>query len=193
MTTPVRARLAAATLIVLTVALGACSGDDDDPAESTPTPSATTPPVKTVVTVGDVTGKLPRPARARLTKQVGAVVGGWMDAAYLSGDYPRRDFAGSWPGFTPGAQVEARHDRKLMSNADVGSRVDGVEAKRKAIRLDVLAVKQRPVGVTAHVALRFKTTGDVARGVRVSGRLYLTHTEHGWRVFGYDVSKGVAR
>jgi hypothetical protein len=80
-----------------------------------------------------------------------------------------------------------------MSNADVGERIEGVEAKRRRVAVDVLAVKQRPVAVTARVLLGFRTTGDVERTVRVQGRLYLTRGGDGWRVFGYDMTKGSDR
>lgn len=195
MTTSVRrAYVSTLAVLVLTLGVGACSGGDDEPDEPGAAPSSPgasgAPAVETVVTFGRVTGTLPKQVRGRLADQVGEVVDGWTAAAYLAGDYPRRDFSRSWPGFTPGAQQEARRDRALMSNEDIGERIDGVEARRSRVRLDVLAVRKRAVGVTAHVALGFRTTGDLERTVTVQGRLYLTHTERGWRVFGYDVTKG---
>jgi len=189
-----RAAGTAATLLVLALVAGGCQDDAEPSAD--PTPSASTsvaPPAKTAVTYGRVTGKLPTADRKRLAAKVGAVVDGWMDAAYVGGDYPRRGFSDAWPGFTPGARDEARHDRALMSNADIGRRVDTVDATRRRVRIDALAVRKRPVGVTAHVLLDFATTGKVKRKVRVQGRLYLTHRDGGWRVFGYDVTKGGAR
>jgi hypothetical protein len=189
-----RAYVSALAALALTLGVGACSGGDDDPDDPDAGPSApgasSAPAVETVVTFGRITGTLPKEGRDRLADQIGEVVDGWTDAAYLAGDYPRRDFADAWPGFTPGAQEEARRDRALMSNEDIGERIDGVEARRSRVRLDVLAVRKHAVGVTAHVALSFRTTGDLARDVTVQGRLYLTHTERGWRVFGYDVTKG---
>ncbi len=197
MTTSVRrAYVAALAALALTLGLtlGACSGGDDEPDDPGAAPSSAgapaAPAVETVVAFGRVTGTLPREARTRLADQVVAVVDGWTEAAYLGGDYPRRDFSDSWPGFTTGAQQEAHHDRALMSNEDIGDRIDGVEARRSRVRLDVLAVRKHAVGVTARVLLGFRTTGDLERDVRVAGRLYLTHTERGWRVFGYDVTKG---
>lgn len=184
----------AALALALVLGVGGCSGGDDEPddpgaAESTPdAPDA--PAVETVVEIGRVTGRLPQEARERLADQVGAVVDGWTEAAYLGGDYPRRDFSDSWPGFTAGAQEEAHADRALMSNEDIGERIDGVEVRRSRVRIDVLAVRQRAVGVTARVLLGFQTTGELEQVVRVEGRLYLTHTERGWRVFGYDMTKG---
>jgi hypothetical protein len=77
-----------------------------------------------------------------------------------------------------------------MSNEDIGDRIDGITPHKSVIRLDVLAVKQHPVGVTAHVFVSFGTTGDLEQKVRVKGRLFLTPTDNGWKVFGYDVTKG---
>lgn len=188
-----RTTTAAATLLVLAMFAGACSQNSDDPAApasaSSPGASTTPDPVATVVTTGRVTGKLPPDVRKRLADQIGEVVDGWLDAAYVGGDYPRRDFADSWPGFTSGARDQAHQDRALMSNEDLGEKIDGVEAKQRRVRIDVLAVKQRPVGVTAHVVLVFATSGEAEREVRVQGRLYLTHGDRRWRVFGYDMTK----
>ena len=194
MTTPRRRSYAAtAAALVLTVAVGACRGGDDEPPGepgAAPTSSGAVSEVETVVTFGRVTGSLPPDARDRLAEQVRSVVDGWAEAAYLGGSYPRRDFADSWPGFTAGARQEAHRDRALMSNEDIGERIDGVQARRSRVRIDVLAVRKRAVGVTARVLLGFRTTGDLERDVRVQGRLYLTRTERGWRVFGYDMTKG---
>ncbi|HEY1118654.1 MAG TPA: hypothetical protein VGE43_13160, partial [Acidimicrobiales bacterium] len=167
--------------------------DPGEPAAESPsgTPSATTgPAVPTKVSFGQVTGRLDRATRQQLATKVQAVVEGWTEAAYLGGDYPRRAFAESWPGFTRGAADQARRDRDLMSNQDIGDRIDGVEVRRNALVIDVLAVKGRPVGVTARVRLGFRTTGDLERTVRVTGRLFLTRTGGQWKVFGYDVTKG---
>ncbi|GAB6986195.1 hypothetical protein JCM10369A_27190 [Nocardioides pyridinolyticus] len=139
---------------------------------------------------GEVTGRMDRRTRQQLATKVQAVVDGWTEAAYLGGDYPRRAFADAWPGFTRGAQEQARHDRALMSNQDIGDRIDGVQARRNVLVLDVLAVQGRPVGVTARVRLGFRTTGDLERTVRVTGRLFLTRTDGQWKVFGYDMTKG---
>ncbi|WP_133059075.1 MULTISPECIES: hypothetical protein [unclassified Nocardioides] len=186
-----------AGLALVALGSGACTDDGGSdgtgPDGGSPAgASATERTVETRVSFGVLTGRLPSDARQRLSSQVGAVVDGWIDAAYVGGDYPRRDFSDAWPGFTAGAQQEAHHDRALMSNEDVGDRIDGVELHKSTVKLDVLAVKQHPVGVTARVFVGFRTTGDVEREVRVRGRLFLTHTDRGWRVFGYDVTKGDA-
>ncbi|GAA4370448.1 hypothetical protein GCM10023146_18640 [Nocardioides caricicola] len=140
--------------------------------------------------IGKLTGRLPKPERAKVVAAVGAVVDGWTQAAYVGGAYPRRDFADAWPGFTAGARALAKRDRALMSNQDIGHRIDGVELRRSRVVLDVLSVKQRAQAVTARVLVGFRTTGQVERAVRVQGRLYLTHGDGGWQVFGYDMTKG---
>jgi hypothetical protein len=173
--------------------LTSCSSGSDQPT-SAPQASATTPApapaVRTHVRYGAVTGRLPHAARHRLAARVTRVVDAWTAAAYLDGPYPRRHFDRAFPGFTPGARKQANRDRRLMSNQDIGGRIDGVVARRRGVVLDVLAVRKHAVGVTARVYLRFRTTGHLKRDVRVQGRLYLTPTPAGWRVFGYDMTKG---
>lgn len=198
MRTPPRTRsTVAAILLALALVTGACSGDEESktsPTTPEATSSETTPrPVPTNVTIGKVSGRLPQEARDRLRKVAGDVVGAWFEAAYLGGDYPRRNFSAAFPGFTPGARSEARHDLALMSNAGLGERIDAVEAMRKRVRVDVLAAHRRAVGATARFVLVFKTTGEARRKLEVRGRLLLTRTAGGWRVFGYDVTKGDAR
>jgi hypothetical protein len=189
----------AAFLLALTLAVSACSGGDDttEPPAATGG-TATSPgddspaPLATRATVGKITGKLPRPARNKLKDSVTAVVDGWLDAAYVGGDYPRSDFHDAFPGFTPGARDDARHDRALMSNQSIGKRIDSVTATRRRLRIDALVVHRRPVGVTARFILGFRTSGDLARAFEVRGRLFLTRSG-GWRVFGYDANVGATQ
>ena len=184
-----------ATLVVVTLVTGGCSGGSEDEDSSVPTSSSSSTPaeptaVTTDFTWGELAGRLPGAQRRALALDVREVVDGWIDAAYL-GDYPRTDFADSWPGFTARAQAQARRDADLMSNRDIGADTDEVEAEVRDVALDVVSVKGRPAGVTARVALRFVTTGDTSQTVRVHGRLYLTRGKQGWQVFGYDVTKDV--
>jgi len=188
-------RAAAAVALTLAVALtaGACTGSDDssDGAPTASSASTTEREVVPQVSLGKVTGTLPAAEGEHLVSDVGDVVAGWVHAAYLDGSYPRRDFSDVWPGFTNGARAEAHEDRALMSNEDIGDRIDGIDPHKIAVRLDVLAVKKHPVGVTAHVYVGFGTTGDLEKQVRVKGRLFLTRDDGGdWQVFGYDVTKG---
>ncbi|GAA4695333.1 hypothetical protein [Nocardioides conyzicola] len=187
-----RGSWALAALLVLGLATGGCSGgSDDDPGGGDPTSgaSAASEAVVTHAKLGERAGKLSQARRQQVVDQVQKVVDGWMEAAYLGGDYPRADFADAWPGFTAGAKADAEHDGDLMSNRDLGASIVGVEPVKRAVTVDVLAAHGRPAGVTAHVLLRFTTTGDTVKDVRVVGRLYLTKGKQGWQVFGYDVTK----
>jgi hypothetical protein len=188
---------AAAALVIVAPVTGGCSGGDAEKPRTAPSDSAsasasvaTTPPaVTTDVEWGELVGRISAAKRQQLAGDVQKVVDGWIDAAYLAGDYPRTDFTRSWPGFTPGAALEARRDANLTSNRDIGASIDGVQAQRRAVTLDVVSAGRRPVGVTAHVALRFTTAGATPQTVRVAGRLLLTPTRQGWQIFGYDVRK----
>lgn len=182
----------AAVLLALALAAGACSGDDGGEASDTPTPDTTTQPapeVKVQSRVVTVAGELPRRKRRVVARDVGAVVDRWFDAAYLGGDYPRDRVGDAWPGFTAGATRLARRQRTLTSNALLADNVDGVEAVRKVVRVDVLSPKKRPAGATARFRLVFDTTGDLPRRVKVSGRLLLTRQKGRWKVFGFDVAR----
>lgn len=207
MRTPFRGRplpasaLLLAALLTLVPGLAACSEDPRDTARGrvagstaggTPSPTATPAagPAPLRVEIGRLVGRLPGPRRTTLRKQVGRVVDGWWDAAYLDGGYPRTAFPAAFPGFTRGAEDRARQDKALMTNADIGDRLDGVVATRRRVVLDVLATGGHPRSVTARFELRFRDTGARARRVAVAGRLFLTHSPGGWKVFGYDVTKG---
>ena len=100
----------------------------------------------------------------------------------------------AFPGFTPGATRRATYDRDLMSNADIGDRVESVTPLMRKARLDLLAVDRRARSVTARFDLRMRValTGERAasRRLQVRGRVFLTRQPAGWRVFGYDVTKG---
>jgi hypothetical protein len=82
-------------------------------------------------------------------------------------------------------------DQVLMTNKWIGPRIDDVTPTVSRLRLDVLAVRKRPVGVTTRFLLKFRTEGGLTRRVQVQGRLMLTRQKSGWRIFAYDVAKGV--
>lgn len=195
-----RSALAAATVaaVAASLLLAGCTSDEEDaPAPAAaPTSPSSAPELPLKVSVATVAGRLPKASRTELSGKVEKVLDGWFEAAYLGGEYPRSGkgaWGDSWPGFTKGAAEQARHDRLLMSNRDIGARIEGVEAKRKVARLDVLAPQGKPAGVTARVTLRFATTdkgGEKGDSVLLRGRLYLTRGNGGgWQVFGYDVTK----
>ncbi|UUZ58337.1 hypothetical protein [Nocardioides sp. B-3] len=138
--------------------------------------------------IGRIIGRLPGSRRKAVRKEVTAVVDRWWEAAYLSGAGQATDPARAFPGFTPGARKRATFDRALMTNADLDT--DTISPLMRKVRLDLLAVNQRARSVTARFDLRVRTTGERNRRLRVRGRLFLTRKADGWRVFGYDVSKG---
>src|SRR5215212_2829366 len=179
---------AASMLLCLSLGAAACSDDSDGgDAGSQPLPSGdpSTFQIETTTTMGQVVGRLPKNDRKRLSESITPVVQRWFNAAYVGGDYPRNDFRDAFPGFTPGARTEARHDLELMSNDSIGSRISGVTPKASEIALDVLAVHKKAVAVTARFRLAFKTQGDFDRRVGVRGRLLLTRAKPGWRIFAY--------
>lgn len=138
-----------------------------------------------------VFGRLPDARRKVVRRQVGKLVDRWWDAAYLGGAYPRSSFPSAFPGFTAGAEKRARSDKALLTNLAHGPRIDSVTAKHRSITLDILAAGKRARSVTAHVVLRFETTGEKTGTTVVRGRLFLTRNKRGaWRIFGYDVAKG---
>lgn len=193
---PLRPRATAVAVVATVLLTGAgCTSSSDGSGPSTPSaaPSDATasPPLATRSRVGVVTGKLPQDRATRVVDEVTGVVDGWLDAAYVGGDYPRTDFRDAFPGFTRGAVARARSDRKLMSNADIGADVSSVAATRRRVSVDLLATRGRVRAATAHVRLVFRTEGGLASKVRVVGRLFLVRDAGGaWQVFGYDMTKG---
>jgi len=183
----------AVALVAVLFAGASCTGDDS-PDDSPDAPSEETvqeaPEVQLTTRVGVVTGKLQPVRRRALAGRVGTIVDAWFDAAYLDGTYPRTGFKDAFPGFTADAAALARRDRDLLTNARIGSRIDGVVALRKTVRVDLLSPGRHPVGATARFRLAFRTSGDLERRVVVSGRLMLAKSRAGvWKVFAYDVRR----
>lgn len=184
-----RRAVATALLIPILAVLPACTDAGGDQPAATPTPQSTSPtttlePFRLEAAVTRVAGRLPDRRRERVARQAGQVVERYVQAAFLSAP-PANAFA----GFTRGARREARQDRRLLTAAGFGGRAQ-VTARHAAAYLSVLAPRGRVVGATARleVDLRVDRAGQ-ARTVRLRGRLMLTPTPQGWRVFGYDVSR----
>ena len=178
--------------IVLTVAVGCTNSEPANTGSREQSTAGEAPaqpaPLVTETTVGLIEGKLSDKAKSRLKTKVGSVVDAWIDAAY-AGEYPRTDFSEAYPGFAPGAAKQAAKD-SLMSNATIGDRVDSVELTKRRVRLDILAVKRRAVGITARFVLAQKTAGRIERSERIAGNLYLTFQRGDWEVFAYDAKRG---
>lgn len=196
-----RAPLLAALVAVLVLA-PACSKDASDPPDArapqgSPTSQVSSEPpapqLETRATIRTVTGGLSQGARAALKARITETVDGWFDAAYLGGDYPRTDFDDAFAAFTPGARQRAVADRKLMSNAAVGTTTYQVRALARRVIIDVLAEGGRASAVTVAFRLGMARAGDTGaeRRERVAGHLYLTYAPgDGWQVFGFDVQRG---
>lgn len=192
---PPRARRSTCTLVLsLALAAGAlsgCSRDAIEPAGATASHvgvTTTAAPLATTAEIGRVVGRLPGTRRKAVRKEVTAVIDRWWEAAYLAGDRASVDLDEAFPGFTVGARKRATFDRELMTNADLDA-VSVTPLMRK-VRLDLLAVNQHVRSVTARFDLRVRANGESSRRLQVRGRLFLTKKDEGWRVFGYDVSKG---
>lgn len=205
-----RARRLVPALLAVALVAGGCSSDgsgEGAPASSTETATTTSvtdpAPVPTRAEIGTLVGTLPGARRQVVREQVTEVLDRWWVAAYVGGEYPRTDFD-SFPGFTPGAARRARYDRDLMSHADIGDRVASVTPLMRKVRLDLLSVDERVRSVTARFDLRMRIAladGEGAepdgaaastrsRRLQVRGRVFLTRQPSGWRIFGYDVTKG---
>lgn len=156
-------------------------------------PAAAGPPsVPMRVEITRVAGKLGVAGRHALARQVGRTLSTYVDSAFLSGEYPRSSFAGSFSTFTAGAARQARRDQALLTNQSLGATTRSVRATRRTAYLSVLAPRQVPAGVTAAVHLVFAVDRGTAASQRVEvrGRLLLTRGRSGaWKIFGYDVNR----
>lgn len=183
-------------LVLILLPLAACTASEEpDTPEPAPRSTAaeespTAEPVPTKAILGRVVGRLPPPRRRQLVRKVTPVVDGWLDAAYVGGEFPR-EVDDAWPGFTRDAARRARQDRRLTSVAGLAEQIDGVEVVRRAVRYNVLAVDRRPVGVTARLTLDFRTSGAKERTVSLRGRVALTRVRGDWKIFAYDVTRGL--
>lgn len=189
--TPTRALRVVAVALAGALALSGCGDSHDDKRPAPAPPSSARPAVTTRTTVAHVTGPLKPAARAAVTTRVGKVVDAWFSAAYVGGDYPRAAsaFRDAFPGFTPAAAAQARRSLSLMTNAGIGTRIDGVEPVSKSVKLDILAAKGWPVGVTARIWLSYRTSGTLTSQQLVRGQLDLTRVGKDWQVFAFTVTR----
>lgn len=145
------------------------------------------------VTVAKVFGGRLRPAqRSGLESQISGLLSRYFDDAFLGGQYPRRSFAGALATFSRGAARRSGADRDLLTNADIGATTQAVVARARQARLDVLAPRDRVVGLTARVRLVFlrQPVHGVDQRVVVWGRLLVNRRDAGhWQIFGYDIAR----
>jgi hypothetical protein len=195
-------RTGAVALVALALAAGGCSSSDSSSPAAAPTTGDSqaggAAPVDSKVVLGKVAGTVQKKNRKvfvkdhrrQMLKQVGHAVDSWIDGGFVGVDYPRDSFASAFDAFTEPAKHDAKHQKKLMTNWALRTQIDGVDAKKRKVTVDVLAPRGRPAGATARVALVFTTSGDVTKRVTVKGRLFLSPGHGRWRIFGYDVSRG---
>lgn len=196
---PARRVVAGLACALLLTGMAGCTSDSDAPSSS-PSPDASTgaaatlaaKPVPLKVSVTRLFGKLEKARRQSLERNIGATVSSYFDAAYLAGEYPRRDFDKAFATFSEGAARRARGDRSLLTNAVLGPSIAAVVPVRKDAWLSVLAPNKVPAGVTARIRLVFVADNEQAHDTKVtiSGRLLLTRMNSGrWHIFGYDVAR----
>jgi hypothetical protein len=190
-------RLIVAPALALVVLLGGCSDDSDDPAASDPPSRAGAPtirqqPVGLDVKIARIAGHLPKAATKDLRHRLGRVVEGWFKGGFLAGDYPRKHFAG-YASFTADAAKLARRDAEVTTNVQLGQQWTQVVPTRQQVRLFVFAPGHRPSGATADVQLVMLGAGSAGAmsELAVTGQLYLTKTESGWQIFGFDLQRSV--
>lgn len=202
-------QLLVGAVVTVLLATSGCTGDEAPPAQqSAPsdrsalpsrtvetTPTLQPKPVPMEVRVARVVGgRLAKPKRRQVQRQVRRVLADYFDAAYLGGDYPRHDFSRAFGTFSRGAARRARTDRALLSNARSGPRTQAVVPRVRSAALDLLVPHKVVAGLTARVRLVFveRRAGGPDQRVTVRGRLMMTRKKAGpWQIFGYDVSRAV--
>lgn len=199
-----RIAVAAVAAVLLLVGAVKCGAGDGGESGTDATPSLPSrsveggatldaKPVPMRVAVARVfNGKLRPKQTHRLERQVGRLLSSYFDAAFLGGEYPRKDFPGAFATFSGAAASRARDDMDLLTNAAASPQIERVVPRTKRARLDVLVSKRSVPGLTARVRLVFRQ--ERVRGadlmVTVAGRLLVNKAGPGsWQIFGYDISR----
>jgi len=188
-----RSALVGAVALAALAGLAGCdSGDDLDGGSRGPSDQGTDiPTVATVITLQNVGKRLDSERRDRVKRAITEVIDPWFDEGFL-GEFPRRDYAAAFAGFTKGAAEDAQRRLDVLSNQAIADRIDSATATRRRVRVDVFAVGGRAKGATAHFVLDFTTSGELEQPMRVRGDLYLAKNRGEWRIFGYDIDQAVA-
>ncbi len=194
---PRRRHLVAATTagLLLVAPLGACTAGDTPEGQGRSGAAGSRAAdrgeqvVRTSVVTGARVGRISPQQHRQVARRVAVVVDRWWDAAFVEGDYPRRRYQGSFPGFTKVAAAQAWRQRDLMTSARLGDRIDDLVPLRRRVAVDVLGTRGVARAVTARTRMDYRTSGEVKKRIRVEGRLLLTF-DRGWKVFGFDVTQG---
>lgn len=198
----VPAYAALGSIVLSTVVLAGC--DDTDDASVAPSVA----PVPTTVAsdgatlrvrgeqlatrVGTVAGHLPSAQRRALVRRLTGIVASWVDAGFVSGDYPRDDFSKAFSRFTPVAARLASRQQRITTNAALGPDLVELVPTRQKVTFSIFAPDGRAAGATADVSLVLLgvLADDREVEVAVAGQLYLTR-DPGWRIFGFDLQREV--
>lgn len=176
---------AATSLVVLGLAVTACTGDTS----GTPAPSPRQEQVALRVTTADAGARRLTPEeRTGLEDAVGQVLSEYVTSGFL-GDYPRERFVESFGGFTSGAAALAARDIRVLTASRLAD-ATSVRPRSLDAELSFLVAGSDVVGATAHVDFELEATmpdGDT-RDVSLTGRLMLTEQRGRWSVFGFDVA-----
>jgi hypothetical protein len=179
--------------LVLGLSLAGCSSDGPpDKVSSQIRADASDAPgtaLQMRTSIARVHGRLSPARRQQLERDAGRLLADYLAAAYLH-ERPATGYDGSFPGFTRGARALALKDVETASDAAF-SGADEVRSRGAVAFLSVVAPEGRPVGATARVFLDLAVAeGSRDRLLELRGRLLLSPTGDGWRIFGYDLSLG---
>jgi hypothetical protein len=181
-------RGAAALLGVLLVLTGAaCTAETGPEDADTPTPAEATAERTVAVStpVTRVAGRLSDADRLALRRDVEALLQRYAERGLLN---PSARAGKAFPGFTSGAERQARAQRSVLWA------VAGREARVEPRRLEGTVSAFAPGGKVQGATLRLDVVLEVARAdrtrrVRLTGRMLLTPVGDSWRVFGFDVRR----
>ena len=189
-----RARTALLALALVAVPAGCTADAEVDPVPSPSPSSAATlmvAPGPLRVRLAPVRGQLADQARGDVRDAMRRVVGAWMEGGF--GEQSAPDYAQAYATYTPRAGDLARQQRVVTTNAELGPDLVEAVPTRRVADVSVLAAGGRAVGANAEVLLVL--VGARADGSQtelvVRGRLRLTPTSDGWKVFGFDLTRSV--
>lgn len=176
------------------VAAAGCTKDAPPPPAPAPTPAPTATskpaPASRDLTVSLEADGLSSAGKATMTKAVGSLVGGWLEAAYLAGPVGAKPGSDRFPGFTSGAARSAANHPRQLTNAALGAKAKGLVATARTVKASAYVSEKRAHGVVADVSM---TASSPRAKLTVRGNVYLTRvdlTRAGgtWRIFGYDIT-----
>lgn len=179
---------AVAALLLASCTSDPTSSDPPTPGDTPTSTPSTAPTLEVDSRVTRVAGRLPESRRVQVAEAVGRLVTDYLEAAYLGGTA-----ADAFDAFTPRARRTAAREAGLLTARGLGEGAE-VSVADAAAYVSVLAPRARLLGATARVEVDLEVEdGDGLRQVPLRGRLMLTPTEDGWRIFGYDLSRGEGR